>query len=229
MESKKAVILLSGGLDSATSLAIARSQGYACYTLSFDYGQRHRSEIEAARRVAAALGSCRHIVMNLDLRQWGGSALTSDAIDVPDAGHGKSIPVTYVPARNLIMLSLAAAYAETLGARDLFIGVNSVDYSGYPDCRPAFIAAFAEAARLGTKAADEGWKFEIHAPLQCWSKAEIIREGIRLGVDYALTLSCYRGDDAGRACGRCDSCTLRRQGFEEAGVPDPTLYRDAKD
>ncbi len=225
MEMKKAVILLSGGLDSATVLALARAQGYECYTLAFDYGQRHHGEVEAARRVASRLGSRRHIVMPLDLRQWGGSALTSDAIDVPDAGHGGAIPATYVPARNLIMLSLATAYAETLGAGDIFIGVNSVDYSGYPDCRPAFIAAFAEAARLGTKAADEGWKFEIHAPLQSWSKAQIIREGVKLGIDYSMTLSCYRGDEAGRACGSCDSCVLRRQGFKEAGVIDPTLYR----
>lgn len=224
---RKAVVLLSGGLDSATCLAIAKAEGFEVYALSFDYQQRHDSELAAARRIADAVGVAAHQVLSVDLRSWGGSALTSDAIDVPENREvdGKSVPVTYVPARNLIFLSLAAAYAEVLGARDIFIGVNSVDYSGYPDCRKAFIDAFAEAARLGTCACDENWHFNIHTPLQNWSKAEIIRRGVELGLDYSQTVSCYQADKAGRACGVCDSCTLRKAGFAAAGVADPTLYR----
>ena len=222
---EKAVVLVSGGLDSATVLAMARRNGFECYALSFDYGQRHRCELTAAERVAAAAGA-KHLTMKIDLRAWGGSALTDDRYDVPAAAVSEGVPVTYVPARNLIFLSFATAWAEVLGARDIFIGVNSVDYSGYPDCRPAFVAAFAEAARLGTKAVDENWRYRIQAPLQNWSKAEIIREGVRLGVDYALTTSCYNPDAAGRSCGRCDSCRLRMDGFAAAGVPDPTRYSD---
>ncbi|MPM70150.1 7-cyano-7-deazaguanine synthase [bioreactor metagenome] len=221
----KAVVLLSGGLDSATCLAAALKAGFEVYALSFDYQQRHHSELAAARRVAAAAGVAGHQVMEVNLRQWGGSALTADGIAVPENREDSGIPVTYVPARNLIFLALATGYAEALGARDIFIGVNSVDYSGYPDCRPAFIGAFAEAARLGTRAADEEWKFVIHTPLQYWSKSEIIRHGVALGVDYSLTVSCYQADAEGRACGVCDSCRLRRAGFAEAGVPDPTHYR----
>jgi len=227
MTKDKAVVLLSGGLDSATCLAIAGSENFEVYALSFDYCQRHSSELAAARRVAAAGGAAAHQVLPVNLRLWGGSALTSDEYAVPENREGRAgeIPITYVPARNLIFLALATGYAEALGARDIFIGVNSVDYSGYPDCRPAFIRAFAEAARLGTRAVDENWHFEIHAPLQNWSKAEIIRRGTALGVDYSLTVSCYQADEAGRACGVCDSCRLRRDGFRAAGVPDPTLYR----
>ncbi len=220
---EKAVVLLSGGLDSATALAIAGAEGFECYALSFDYGQRHRCELEAAEAVAKAAGA-RHLTMKIDLQAWGGSALTDAAIEVPDAADSHGIPVTYVPARNLIFLSFATAWAEVLGARDLFIGVNSVDYSGYPDCRPKFIEQFAEVARLGTRAVDENWRYRIHAPLQNWSKAEIIRRGIELGVDYRLTTSCYHPDAAGLSCGRCASCALRIAGFAEAGVPDPTRY-----
>ncbi len=223
MPEKKAVVLLSGGLDSATVLAIAASQGFELYALSFDYGQRHRCELEAAGRIAAKAGA-RHVITTVNLGVWGGSALTDGAIDVPDAEESAGIPVTYVPARNLIFLSFAAAWAEVLGARDIFIGVNSIDYSGYPDCRPAFISSFAETARLGTKAADENWKFEIHAPLQNMSKAEIIRTGCSLGVDYSMTTSCYNPDESGRSCGRCASCALRAAGFSAAGIPDPTVY-----
>lgn len=222
--SKKAVILLSGGLDSATCLAIAKAEGFDCYALSFDYGQRHRCELEAARNVAKSIGTAQHQIAKIDLRLWGGSALTDD-IEVPDhQTYTEQIPVTYVPARNLIFLSFAAACAEAIGARDIFTGVNSVDYSGYPDCRPAFIEAFTRAANLGTKAADENWKFIIHTPLQKLSKAEIIRKGAALGVDYSLTHSCYNPSPDGLACGRCDSCALRRNGFAAAGVPDPTRY-----
>ena len=224
---KKAIVLLSGGLDSATCLALAKRRGFAPYALSFDYGQRHRCELEAARKVAASLGAVEHRIFQLGLSQWGGSALTDSSIDVPvdEAAEGsEKIPITYVPARNLIFLSFAVAWAEVLGARHVFIGVNSVDYSGYPDCRPAFISAFSEAARLGTRAVDENWRFEIHAPLQHLSKAEIIRLGVRLGVDYGLTTSCYHPDEAGRSCGLCASCRLRHAGFVEAGVPDPTRY-----
>lgn len=219
-----AVVLLSGGLDSATTLAIARAQGFECYALSVHYGQRHAAELDAARRVAAALGASDHRVMNVDLAGIGGSALTDPSLAVPE--HGTTgIPITYVPARNTIMLSLALAWAEVLGARDIFMGVNAVDYSGYPDCRPEFIAAFQELATRATKAGVEGASFRIHAPLIRLSKADIVREGTRLGVDFAATVSCYQADAEGRACGRCDSCRIRRDGFAAAGLPDPTRYR----
>lgn len=221
---KKAVVLLSGGLDSATVLAIARSQGYECYALSLDYGQRHAAELNAASNVAKALGVKLHRVIQLDLRQFGGSALTDDNIDVP-TWETEAIPVTYVPARNTIFLSLALAWAETLDASDIFVGVNAVDYSGYPDCRPEYIDAFEKMANLATRAGVEGDKFSIRAPLIDMSKSQIIQMGNRLGVDYALTVSCYQADADGTACGRCDSCRLRRQGFTDAGVPDPTQYR----
>ncbi|WP_260291360.1 7-cyano-7-deazaguanine synthase QueC [Sedimenticola hydrogenitrophicus] len=221
---KKAVILLSGGLDSATTLAIARAQGYACHALSLAYGQRHAVELEAAGRVADALGVVEHKVIPIALDAFGGSALTDRAIAVPET-EGEGIPVTYVPARNTIFLSLALGWAEVLGARDLFLGVNAVDYSGYPDCRPAFIEAFEKLANLATKAGVEGLPFRIHAPLIDMTKAEIIQTGARLGVDYGLTISCYQADAAGVACGRCDSCRLRAQGFREAGVADPTPYQ----
>jgi 7-cyano-7-deazaguanine synthase len=221
---KKAVILLSGGLDSATALAIARARGYACHALSLAYGQRHAVELEAAGRVAGALGVVEHKVIPIALDAFGGSALTDPAIAVPET-EGEGIPVTYVPARNTIFLSLALGWAEVLGARDLFLGVNAVDYSGYPDCRPAFIEAFEKLANLATKAGVEGQPFRIHAPLIDMTKAEIILTGSRLGVDYGLTISCYQADAAGVACGRCDSCRLRAQGFREAGVADPTPYR----
>ncbi len=221
--SPKAVILLSGGLDSATVLAIARDQGYACYALSLGYGQRHVAELDAARRVAAALGVVEHKILPIALDAIGGSALTDPAIAVPEGGSS-GIPVTYVPARNTVFLALALGWAEVLGARDLFLGVNAVDYSGYPDCRPEYIAAFERLANLATKAAVEGASFRVHAPLIDLSKAEIIRRGVALGVDYGLTVSCYQADAQGRACGRCDSCQLRAQGFLAAGVPDPTRY-----
>jgi 7-cyano-7-deazaguanine synthase len=222
--SKKAVVLLSGGLDSATCLAIAKSEGFECYALSFDYGQRHECELLAAKTIAGAMGVADHVVIKIDLRKWGGSALTSD-IAVPDAGGAAGIPVTYVPARNIIFLSFATGWAEVLGAKDIFIGVNSVDYSGYPDCRPRFIEAFRQCANIGTKAEDEGWQFNIHAPLQTLDKSAIIRQGTALGVDYSLTHSCYNPGADGRACGRCDSCSLRRKGFEAAAIPDPTNYQ----
>ena len=224
---KPAVVLLSGGLDSATCLAIARSQGFACYCLSFNYGQRHLAELEAAERVALALDATEHRILNLGLAQFGGSALTDTNIDVPIAGVQPGIPVTYVPARNTIMLSLALAWAEVLGSRDIFVGVNAVDYSGYPDCRPEYIAAFEKMANLATKAGveGEGGRLSIHAPLIDLSKADIIRAGTKLGVDYGLTVSCYQADDAGRACGVCDSCRLRAEGFAAAGLTDPTAYR----
>ncbi|MBR7155774.1 MAG: 7-cyano-7-deazaguanine synthase QueC [Lentisphaeria bacterium] len=221
---KKAIILLSGGLDSATCMAVAKSEGFKCYALSFDYGQRHRCELDASRRIANFLGAADFIEFKLDLRQWGGSALTDSAIEVPDHSDN-GIPVTYVPARNMIFLSLATAWGEVLGARDIFIGVNSVDYSGYPDCRSQFIASFAETARLGTCAADEKWSWNIHTPLQNLSKAEIIKLGSSLGMDYSLTTSCYNPDPQGRSCGKCDSCYLRHAGFVEAGIPDPTSYQ----
>ena len=220
-----AVVLLSGGLDSATVLALAKDRGFACHCLSLDYGQRHRVELEAAARVAAALGAARQRTVRLDLTQFGGSALTDAAIAVPTEGVGTEIPVTYVPARNTIMLSLALAWAEVLDAADIFIGVNAVDYSGYPDCRPEYIRAFEAMANLATKAAVEGRRLTLHAPLIEMSKAEIIRLGGAMGVDYSLTISCYQADPAGRACGVCDSCRLRRAGFAAAGVADPTLYR----
>jgi 7-cyano-7-deazaguanine synthase len=231
MVERRAVVLLSGGLDSTTSAAIARSQGFTLYALTFDYGQRHRIEIEKAADVAKHLGVTRHIVVPVDLRRFGGSALTSE-IDVPKArslaeiGHG--IPVTYVPARNTIFLSFALAWAEVLGAHDIYIGVNAVDYSGYPDCRPEYVAAFEKLAALATKAGVEGGALAIRAPLVNMSKAQIIREGTRLGVDYAMTVSCYQADSHGKACGSCDSCRLRRDGFAAAGVPDPTNYSAAK-
>jgi 7-cyano-7-deazaguanine synthase len=220
----RAVVLLSGGLDSATALAIARSQNFECYALSVEYGQRHSAELDAARRVAAAAGVSDHRVMRVDLAGIGGSALTDTTIAVPESPTA-GIPVTYVPARNTIMLSLGLGWAEVLGAGDIFIGVNILDYSGYPDCRPEFIAAFAGLATLATKAGVEGQPYRIQAPLISLSKAEIIREGMRLGVDYALTVSCYQADGNGRACGKCDSCRLRRAGFAAAGVSDPTRYQ----
>ena len=217
------VVLLSGGLDSATVLALARDAGYRCHALSVAYGQRHESELAAAARVAVALGAAAHRVMHVDLARIGGSALTDSSIAVPEAPVA-GIPVTYVPARNTLFLALALGWAEVLGAADLFIGVNAVDYSGYPDCRPEFIRAFEQLANLGTRAGVEGRRFHVHAPLIEWSKAEIIGAGLAHGVDYALTVSCYQADATGRACGRCDSCRLRRAGFEQAGVPDPTRY-----
>ncbi|OQP77740.1 7-cyano-7-deazaguanine synthase QueC [Xanthomonas phaseoli pv. syngonii LMG 9055] len=219
---KKAVVLLSGGMDSAAVIALAQEQGFAVYALSVRYGQRHTSELDAAARVAAAQGVIAHKVVDVDLRSIGGSALTDD-IDVPDAG-GDGIPVTYVPARNTIMLSLALGWAEVIGANDLFCGVNAVDYSGYPDCRPEFVRAFEVLANLATKAGVEGAGLRVHAPLQFLSKADIVREGVRLGVDFGLTVSCYRADADGRACGHCDACRLRAAGFANAGVPDPTHY-----
>ena len=220
-----AVVLLSGGLDSATCLAIARAEGYECHALSFAYGQRHEAELAAARRVAAALGAAQHRVMTIDLAAFGGSALTDTAIAVPEA-PSTGIPVTYVPARNTIFLAMALAWSEVLGARDVYIGVNAVDYSGYPDCRPAFIEAFERMANLATRAGvEEGARLRIRAPLVDLSKAAIIRRGVDLGVDYSLTVSCYQADAEGRACGRCDSCRLRREGFVAAGVADPTPYR----
>ena len=221
---KRAVVLLSGGLDSATVLAMAREQGYACYALSFDYGQRHRAELQAAARVANALGAREHRVVSIDLTGWGGSALTDNAIHVPTA-LAKGIPVTYVHARNTIFLSLALAWAETLNAPNIFAGMNAVDYSGYPDCRPDYIAAFQTMACLATKAGVEGVALTIHTPIIRMSKADIVREGMRLGVDYALTVSCYQADAKGHACGVCDSCRLRSEGFRAAQVADPTRYR----
>lgn len=224
MTDKRAVILLSGGLDSATVLAMARKQGYACYSMSFDYGQRHRAELQASVRVAEQLGVVEHKVVGLNLNGIGGSALTDQAIAVPEDGLAEGIPVTYVPARNTVFLALALGWAEVLSAQDIFIGVNAVDYSGYPDCRPAFIEAFQQLANLATRAGVEGAGFRIRAPLQDMSKAQIIAEGVRLGVDYALTVSCYQADEQGRACGKCDSCRLRAAGFAAAGVADATRY-----
>jgi 7-cyano-7-deazaguanine synthase len=220
-----AVVLVSGGLDSATCLAIARAEGYDCYALSFAYGQRHEAELAAAARVAHALGALEHRVMHIDLAMFGGSALTDTSIAVPET-PGSGIPVTYVPARNTVFLSLALAWSEVLGAHDIFIGVNAVDYSGYPDCRPAFVEAFERMANLATRAGiEDAQPLAIRAPLIALSKSDIIRRGLALGVDYALTVSCYQADAQGRACGRCDSCRLRREGFAAAGVPDPTRYR----
>ncbi len=223
---KNAVVLLSGGLDSATALALARQQGYACHALSVDYGQRHHPELAAAQRVAQALGAVEQRVISVDLTGFGGSALTDARIAVPEQAT-TGIPLTYVPARNTIMLSLALAWAEVLQAQDIFIGVNAVDYSGYPDCRPEYIAAFERMANLATKAAVEGNHLTLHAPLLRLSKADIIKLGVRLGVDYSQTVSCYQADKDGRACGMCDSCRLRRAGFEAAGMADPTRYRGA--
>lgn len=221
---KPAVVLLSGGLDSATVLAIARAEGYACHALSFDYGQRHGAELRAAERVAEAIGVIDRKRIHLGLDAIGGSALTDDSIAVPNQLQEGVIPVTYVPARNTVFLAFALGYAEVLNATDIFIGVNAVDYSGYPDCRPAFVEAFQTLANLATKAGVEGAKFRIHTPLITLSKAEIIRKGMSLGVDYGLTVSCYSADESGRACGVCDACRLRAAGFAAAGVPDPTRY-----
>lgn len=220
----KAIVLVSGGLDSATTLAIAKSQGYACYALSFDYGQRHRVELQAADRVVDSLGVIEHKLIHLNLDSIGGSALTDSQINVPVDGLSKKIPVTYVPARNSVFLSLALGWAEVLSAYDLFIGVNAVDYSGYPDCRPEFIAAFENLANIATKAGVEGHRFKVHTPLINLTKAEIIQEGQRLGVDYSLTISCYQPSPEGYACGVCDACRLRAGGFRALGVSEPTQY-----
>ena len=224
-EHKRAVILVSGGLDSTTVLAMARAQGYACYTLSFDYGQRHRAELVAAERVSAVLGDVEHKVVRLNLDSIGGSALTDTTIDVPEEAS-EGIPITYVPARNTVFLSIALGWAEVLEAKDIFIGVNAVDYSGYPDCRPEFIAAFEATANLATRIGVEGQKITIHTPLIDLSKGDIIRAGNNLGVDYSHTVSCYQATEEGLACGRCDSCRLRRLGFMDAGIQDPTRYLD---
>jgi 7-cyano-7-deazaguanine synthase len=221
----RAIVLVSGGLDSATCLAIARSEGYECHALSLAYGQRHTAELDAAARVAAALGAVEHRVMTVDLAAFGGSALTDPAIAVPES-PGEDVPVTYVPARNTVFLSFALAWSEVLGAHDIFIGVNAVDYSGYPDCRPEYIAAFEHMANLATRAATEGLQpLFIRTPLIQLSKADIIRQGRTLGIDYSITVSCYQADEAGRACARCDACRLRQAGFDAAGMPDPTRYR----
>lgn len=224
MLQKKAVILVSGGLDSTTALAIARSEGYDCYTMSFDYGQRHRVELLAAERTSKAMGAIAHKVINLDLRTIGGSALTDDSIAVPEH-ETEGIPITYVPARNTVFLSIALGWAEVLGAEDIFIGVNAVDFSGYPDCRPEYIAAFEKMANLATKVGAEGGRLSIRTPLIDLTKAEIIQLGLSLGVNYALTVSCYQANNNGEACGKCDSCRLRAAGFAAAGVADPTHYR----
>jgi len=224
---KAAIVLLSGGLDSATSLAIARSMGFTTFALSVHYGQRHAAELDAARRVAAALGAHEHRVMGVDLAGIGGSALTDTNVAVPEtagSAGAPGIPVTYVPARNTLLLSLALGWAEVVGAADIFVGVNAVDYSGYPDCRPAFIDAFEKLAQVATKAGVEGTHYSIQAPLIAMSKAEIIRTGLNLGVDYGMTVSCYQADAEGRACAKCDSCRLRAQGFADAGIADPTVY-----
>lgn len=231
MSGLPAVVLLSGGMDSAVVLAIARSEGMACHAMSFDYGQRHRQELTAARNIARTLGATRHFVTSVNLEQFGGSALTDASMAVPTASQAgrESIPATYVPARNTVFLSLALAYSEVIGARQIFIGANAVDYSGYPDCRPTYIALFESVANLGTKAgalaAERGevW-YKVRAPIIELSKSQIVREGVRLGVDFALTHSCYDPDEVGAACGKCEACTLRRKGFDEAGVPDPTVY-----
>ena len=220
---KRAVVLVSGGMDSAVTLALARAEGLACHALSVAYGQRHSSELVAAERLAASLGAIEHKTVHVDLRAIGGSALTAD-IAVPEQG-GTGIPVTYVPARNTIMLSIALGWAEVLGASDIYCGVNAVDYSGYPDCRPAFIDAFQTLANLATKAGVEGRPLRLHAPLIALGKADIVREGLRLGIDFSQTVSCYQADAEGRACGHCDACRLRAEGFATAGVPDPTRYR----
>jgi len=221
--SKRAIVLLSGGLDSATVLAIARSRNYECYALSIEYGQRHRAELDAARRIAAALGAHEHRTMRVDLAGIGGSALTDATVAVPEA-LAPGIPVTYVPARNTLFLSLALGWAEVIGAADIFVGVNVIDFSGYPDCRPAFIQAFEQLAQVATKAGVEGGRFQIHAPLIQMSKADIIRAGSSLGVDFGATVSCYQATADGRACAKCDSCRLRAAGFAAANIPDPTAY-----
>ena len=232
MSVKRGVVLLSGGLDSTTVLAIARSMNFECYTMSFDYGQRHRSELKQAEKISNKYGAVEHRVFPINLAVFGGSALTDNSIEVPESlssdvftGASDHIPVTYVPARNTVFLSLALAWAEVLSATDIFIGVNAVDYSGYPDCRPEFIGAFEAMANLATKAAVEGGVMKIHAPLISMTKAEILQKGVALGVDYSQTVSCYQADDDGRACGLCDSCCLRKQGFDEAGIIDVTLYQ----
>ncbi len=222
-EARKAVVLVSGGLDSTTVLALARQQGFACYSLSFDYSQRHRAELFAAERVSATLGDVEHKVVRLNLDSIGGSALTDDAIAVPEE-ETEGIPVTYVPARNTVFLSIALGWAEVLGATDIFIGVNAVDYSGYPDCRPAFIDAFQQLANVATRVGAEGGRYTIHTPLMELGKDDIVKLGAQLGVDYSQTVSCYQATDDGRACGRCDACRLRREGFEKAGLADVTRY-----
>jgi 7-cyano-7-deazaguanine synthase len=226
MNKPKAVVLVSGGLDSATLLAMAIAEGYACHTLAFDYGQRHRAELIAAKQISQALGAVEHKMVSLDLRSIGGSALTDQNIAVP-IERSEGIPVTYVPARNTVFLSIALGWAEVLAAHDIFIGINAVDYSGYPDCRPVFINAFQTLANVATKAGVEGQSLSIRAPLITLSKADIIRKGVQLGVDYGLTVSCYQADDDGRACGKCDSCYLRSEGFRLAGIADPTRYAAA--
>ncbi|MES2674718.1 MAG: 7-cyano-7-deazaguanine synthase QueC [Pseudomonadota bacterium] len=223
MSPKKAVVLISGGLDSTTALAMARSEGYECYTISFDYGQRHKIELIAAERTATAMGAVEHKVIHLDLRTIGGSALTDNSIAVPEH-ETEGIPITYVPARNTVFLSIALGWAEVLGANDIFIGVNAVDFSGYPDCRPDYIAAYEVMANLATRVGAEGGKLKIRTPLINLSKAQIIQKGLALGVDYGLTVSCYQANDKGEACGKCDSCRLRRAGFLQAGIADPTHY-----
>ena len=231
MKSKKAVVLVSGGLDSATVLAIAANQGFDCFSLAFDYGQRHRSELDASRRISSVLHASAHKVVKLDLQAIGGSALTDASIAVPEhelkvsEGETSAIPVTYVPARNTVFLSIALGWAEVIGASDIFIGVNAVDYSGYPDCRPEYIAAFENMANLATRASVEGEPFHIHTPLIDLSKDEIIKQGLALGLDYSLTVSCYQATADGLACGRCDSCQIRKQGFDAAGISDPTRYK----
>jgi len=221
---KRAVILLSGGLDSVTALAMAKQQGFSCYTLSFNYGQRHDAELVAAAKLSQQAGAVEHKVINIDLRAIGGSALTDDELAVPEQ-HQEGIPITYVPARNTVFLSIALGWAEVLSAQAIFVGVNAVDYSGYPDCRPEFVTAFEQLANLATKAGVEGQKLTVHAPLMKMTKAEIIQQGIALGVDYSQTISCYQADNEGLACGRCDSCRFRQQGFEQAGIADPTRYQ----
>ena len=222
---KKAVVLLSGGLDSVTALAIAQEQGFTCYTLSFDYGQRHSTELLAAEKLSKSMAAVEHKIIPIDLRAIGGSALTDNEIAVPE-DHQVGIPITYVPARNTVFLSIALAWAEVLQAQAIFVGVNAVDYSGYPDCRPEYINAFEQLANLATKAGVEGQKLSIQAPLIEMTKAEIIQHGSKLGIDYSQTVSCYQADKEGRACGRCDSCRFRQQGFEQAGIKDPTRYQD---
>ena len=223
-DNKRAIILVSGGLDSATTLAMANKEGYDCYAVSFEYGQRHKSELQASERVVAALGAKEHKRIKIDFGSIGGSALTDNTIAVPEM-LTEGIPITYVPARNTVFLSFALGYAEVIGAHDIFIGVNAVDYSGYPDCRPEFIEAFEKTANLATKAGVEGRPFKIHTPLIAMTKAEIIQTGIRLGVDYEMTVSCYSADSEGHACGKCDSCRLRKEGFDKAGISDPTIYQ----
>ncbi len=226
---KRAVILLSGGLDSVTALAIAKQQGFECYTLSFNYGQRHNVELVAAEKLSKQVGAVEHKVIAIDLREIGGSALTDSELDVPENQREADIPITYVPARNTIFLSIALGWAEVLSAEAIFVGVNAVDYSGYPDCRPEFVAAFEQLANLATKSGVEGQKLTIHAPLIKWTKAEIIMQGTQLGIDYSQTVSCYQADNEGRACGVCDSCRFRKQGFAQSGLPDPTHYQNNSD